>query len=65
MSQPGPSATVRQRESEFTAGRPGASASLLNIAYRPLLRWDGYASSIENFMKHPINGFTEMDFLSR
>ncbi len=36
--------------------------SLLNIAYRPLLRWDGYASSIENFMKYPINGFTEMDF---
>jgi cytochrome c peroxidase len=36
--------------------------SLLNIAYRPLLRWDGYASSIENFVKYPINGYTEMDF---
>jgi len=36
--------------------------SLLNIAYRPLMRWDGYASSIENFTKYPINGFTEMDF---
>ncbi|HEX7335374.1 MAG TPA: cytochrome c peroxidase, partial [Pyrinomonadaceae bacterium] len=36
--------------------------SLLNIAYRPLMRWDGYASSIENFMKYPINGVTEMDF---
>lgn len=36
--------------------------SLLNIAYRPLMRWDGYASSIENFAKYPINGFTEMDF---
>jgi cytochrome c peroxidase len=34
----------------------------LNIAYRPLLRWDGYASSLENFAKYPINGFTEMDF---
>lgn len=36
--------------------------SLLNIAYRPLMRWDGYASSIENFAKYPINGVTEMDF---
>lgn len=36
--------------------------SLLNIAYRPLMRWDGYASSIENFCKYPINGVTEMDF---
>ena len=36
--------------------------SLLNVAYRPLMRWDGYASSIENFCKYPINGYTEMDF---
>jgi cytochrome c peroxidase len=36
--------------------------SLFNIAYRPLMRWDGYASSIENFAKYPINGFSEMDF---
>ena len=36
--------------------------SLLNIAFRPLMRWDGYASSIENFAKYPINGVTEMDF---
>jgi len=36
--------------------------SLLNIAYRPLLRWDGYASSLENFAKYPINGINEMDF---
>ena len=36
--------------------------SLFNIAYRPLMRWDGYASSIENFAKYPINGVTEMDF---
>ncbi len=34
--------------------------SLLNVAFRPLLQWDGYASSIENFVKYPINGFTEM-----
>jgi cytochrome c peroxidase len=36
--------------------------SLFNVAYRPLLRWDGYASSIENFVKYPINGYTEMNF---
>jgi cytochrome c peroxidase len=36
--------------------------SLLNVAYRPLLRWDGYASSLENFAKYPINGVNEMDF---
>jgi cytochrome c peroxidase len=36
--------------------------SLLNVAYRPLLRWDGYASSLENFAKYPINGINEMDF---
>ena len=36
--------------------------SLLNIAYRPLLRWDGYASTLENFAKYPITGVTEMDF---
>ena len=36
--------------------------SLFNIAYRPLMRWDGYASTIENFMKYPINGVNEMDF---
>ncbi len=36
--------------------------SLFNIAFRPLMRWDGYASTIENFMKYPINGVNEMDF---
>lgn len=35
--------------------------SLFNVAYRPLLRWDGYASSLENFAKYPINGYSEMD----
>ncbi|MEO0974551.1 MAG: cytochrome c peroxidase, partial [Pseudomonadota bacterium] len=35
--------------------------TLLNVAFRPLLRWDGYASSIENFMKYPISGHNEMN----
>lgn len=35
--------------------------SLLNVAYRPLLRWDGYPSSLENFVKYPIIGTREMD----
>jgi cytochrome c peroxidase len=36
--------------------------SLLNVAYRPLLRWDGYASSLENFVKYPMSGPSEMNF---
>lgn len=36
--------------------------SLLNVAYRPLLQWDGYASTLENFAKYPISSVTEMDF---
>lgn len=36
-------------------------SSLLNVAYRPLLRWDGYPSSLENFVKYPILGTREMD----
>jgi len=36
--------------------------SLLNVAFRPLLRWDGYASTLENFAKYPVSGFNEMDF---
>lgn len=36
--------------------------SLLNVAYRPLLQWDGYASTLENFAKYPLSGYTEMDF---
>jgi cytochrome c peroxidase len=35
--------------------------SLLNVAFRPVLRWDGYASSLENFVKYPISGHDEMD----
>jgi cytochrome c peroxidase len=34
---------------------------LLNVAYRPLLRWDGYASSLENFIKYPVIGTREMN----
>jgi cytochrome c peroxidase len=36
--------------------------SLLNVAFRPLLQWDGYASSLENFAKYPLSGHTEMNF---
>jgi cytochrome c peroxidase len=35
--------------------------SLLNVAFRPALRWDGYASSLENFIKYPLSGHSEMD----
>ena len=35
--------------------------SLLDVAYRPLLRWDGYPSSLENFVKYPIIGTREMN----
>lgn len=55
----------------FSDGRPlsaGAhgrstrrnSISLLNVAFRPVLRWDGYASSLENFVKYPMSGHDEM-----
>jgi cytochrome c peroxidase len=36
--------------------------SLLNVAFRPLLRWDGYASTLENFAKYPVSGYNEMNF---
>lgn len=36
--------------------------SLLNVAYRPLLQWDGYASTLENFVKYPVSAVNEMDF---
>lgn len=35
--------------------------TMLNVAFRPLLRWDGYASTIENFVKYPISGHNEMN----
>jgi len=37
------------------------SISLLNVAFRPVLRWDSYASSLENFVKYPMSGHDEMD----
>jgi cytochrome c peroxidase len=36
--------------------------SLLNVAFRPLLQWDGYASSLENFAKYPLSNVYEMRF---
>lgn len=36
--------------------------SLLNVAYRPLLQWDGYAGTLENFVKYPLSSYNEMDF---
>lgn len=50
----------------LSAGAHGRSTrrnaiSLLNVAFRPTLRWDGYASTLENFVKYPISGNEEMD----
>ncbi|HEX8185788.1 MAG TPA: cytochrome c peroxidase [Blastocatellia bacterium] len=36
--------------------------TLLDVAFRPVLQWDGYATSLESFVKYPISGYTEMDF---
>lgn len=36
--------------------------SLLNVAFRPVLQWDGYSTSIENFTKYPISSTSEMNF---
>lgn len=36
--------------------------TLLNVAYRPLLQWDGYASSLESQAKYPISNVREMNF---
>ncbi|HSR51003.1 MAG TPA: cytochrome c peroxidase [Acidobacteriota bacterium] len=66
-------ADCHRPELAFTDGRPKGEGvygrrtkrnvpSLLNVAFRPLLRWDGYASSLENFAKYPISGFHEMNF---
>ncbi|MEJ2457370.1 MAG: cytochrome c peroxidase [Novosphingobium sp.] len=55
----------------FADGRPQSSGvlgrstsrnaiSLLNVAFRPTLRWDNYASSLENFIKYPLSGHDEM-----
>ena len=36
--------------------------SLLNVGYRPLLRWDGYPSSLENFIEYPVCSANEMHY---
>lgn len=66
-------ASCHQPEHAFTNGKPKGEGvfgratkrnvpSLLNVAFRPLLQWDGYASSLENFAKYPISGVSEMNF---
>lgn len=66
-------ATCHRPEQAFTNGKPKGVGvhgrrtmrnvpSLLNVAFRPLLRWDGYASTLENFAKYPLSGYNEMDF---
>lgn len=34
---------------------------LLNVAFRPGLRWDAYPTSIEQFIKYPVSGRDEMN----
>jgi cytochrome c peroxidase len=66
-------ATCHQPERAFTNGQAKGVGvhdrktyrnvpTLLNVAFRPLLRWDGYASTLENFTKYPFSGVREMDF---
>lgn len=66
-------ATCHRPDRAFTNGEPRGIGvygrttkrnvpSLLNVAYRPLLQWDGYAGTLENFAKYPLSGYTEMDF---
>jgi cytochrome c peroxidase len=66
-------ASCHQPDRSFTNGQTkGAGVNgrstkrnvptLLNVAFRPLLQWDGYASTLENFAKYPISGVPEMDF---
>lgn len=65
--------TCHQPQRAFTNGQPRGVGvadrvtkrnvpSLLNVAYKPVLQWDGYASSIENFVKYPLSNPSEMDF---
>lgn len=66
-------ASCHQHDKAFTNGEPRGRGvygratkrnvpSLLNAAFRPLLQWDGYASSLENFVKYPMSAPNEMDF---
>jgi cytochrome c peroxidase len=34
--------------------------SLLNVAFRPVLRWDAYATSLEQFVEYPLSTDDEM-----
>lgn len=65
--------SCHQPERAFSNGQPRGEGvlgrrtgrnvpSLLNVAYRAVLQWDGYASSLENQAKYPVSGFNEMDF---
>jgi cytochrome c peroxidase len=44
-------------------GRPTQRnvVSLLNVAFQPSLRWDNYTTSLENFVKYPLSGYSDMD----
>ena len=66
-------ASCHRPEKGFTNGEPKGTGvygrqtkrnppTLLNVAFRPLLQWDGYASTLENFAKYPISGVSEMNF---
>ncbi len=66
-------ATCHQAEKAFTNGESKGRGvygrhtkrnppTLLNVAFRPLLQWDGYASTLENFAKYPVSGESEMNF---
>ncbi len=65
--------TCHQPQRAFTNGLPRGVGvanretkrnvpSLLNVAFKPLLQWDGYASSVESFVKYPLSNPAEMDF---
>jgi cytochrome c peroxidase len=62
--QPEHSFTNRKPKGEGVFGRTTKRnvPSLLNVAFRPLLQWDGYASTLENFAKYPMSGVSEMNF---
>jgi cytochrome c peroxidase len=66
-------ATCHRPDQAFTNERPMESAvpgerlarkvpSLLNVAYREALFWDGRASTLEGQVKYPLSHALEMDF---
>lgn len=65
-------ATCHDPEQSFTVHQPVATGvfarktkrnvpTLLNVAFRSALFWDGYASSLENQTKYPLSHPQEMD----